>query len=151
MGSRAQRDESTVICGTFLHATGDAGLSIFLAWFSTMGEVWFCGKALRFIPINNTAKHLFAKQFFWKTGETMRIKNLTTPWQRSLGAMFHRHLGDTILLFAYPHPAARLFHTYFCPSLRIIALDDNGAPWSGRVTTTAPRLPPPSGGRSATT
>ena len=56
----------------------------------------------------------------------MRIKNLTTPWQRSLGAMFHRHLGDTVLLFAYHHPAPRLFHTYFCPSLRIIALDDDG-------------------------
>lgn len=56
----------------------------------------------------------------------MRIKNLTTPWQRSLGAMFHRHLGDTVLLFTYPHPAPRLFHTYFCPSLRIIALDDDG-------------------------
>jgi len=59
-------------------------------------------------------------------GETMRVKNLTTPWQRSLGAMFHRPLGDTILLFTYPHPAARLFHTYFCPSLRIIALDEHG-------------------------
>jgi hypothetical protein len=64
--------------------------------------------------------------FLGKTGETMRIKNLTTPWQRSLGAMFYRYLGDTLLLFAYPHPAPRLFHTYFCPSLRIIALGDDG-------------------------
>ncbi len=56
----------------------------------------------------------------------MRIKKLTTPWQRSLGAMFRRHLGDTIFLFAYPHPAPRLFHTYFCPPLRILALDDDG-------------------------
>jgi len=56
----------------------------------------------------------------------MRLKTLTTPWQRSLGAMFHRHLGDTLFLFAYPHPAPRLFHTFFCPPLRIIALDDAG-------------------------
>jgi len=63
---------------------------------------------------------------FGKTGETMRIKNLTTPWQRSLGAMFQPHLGDTILLFSYPHPAPRRFHTYFCRPLRILALDDDG-------------------------
>ena len=56
----------------------------------------------------------------------MRIKTLTTPWQRSLGAMFHRRLGESVLLFAYPHPAPRLFHTFFCPPLRIIALDDVG-------------------------
>jgi len=56
----------------------------------------------------------------------MNVKQLNTPWQRSMGAMFHRRLEDTVLLFVYPHTAPRLFHTYFCPSLRIIALDDEG-------------------------
>jgi hypothetical protein len=35
-------------------------------------------------------------------------------------------LGETILLFVFPHPVPRLWHTFFCPSLRIIALDDDG-------------------------
>jgi uncharacterized membrane protein (UPF0127 family) len=56
----------------------------------------------------------------------MRLKTLSTPWQRSLGAMFHRRLGDTVLLFAYSHPSSRLFHTFFCAPLRILALDDDG-------------------------
>lgn len=56
----------------------------------------------------------------------MEVKYLTTPWQRSRGAMFQKRLGETILLFAYPHAAPRLFHTFFCPPLRIIALDDDG-------------------------
>lgn len=56
----------------------------------------------------------------------MEVKYLTTPWQRSRGAMFQKRLGETILLFAYPHAAPRLFHTFFCPPLRILALDDDG-------------------------
>jgi hypothetical protein len=72
---------------------------------------------------------------FGRTGETMHLKALTTPWQRSLGAMFQRHLGETVLLFAYPHPAPRLFHTFFCPPLRIIALDDDGESLFDQVTS----------------
>ena len=53
-----------------------------------------------------------------------QIKLLTTPWQRAWGAMFRRSLGETVLVFVYPHPAERSFHTYFCPPLRIMALDD---------------------------
>jgi len=56
----------------------------------------------------------------------MNVKQLTTPWQHFRGAMFRKRLGETVLLFAYPHPAPRLFHTFFCPSLRIIALDNAG-------------------------
>jgi uncharacterized membrane protein (UPF0127 family) len=56
----------------------------------------------------------------------MNVKQLVTPWQRSIGAMFRKRLGETVLLFAYPHPAPRWFHTFFCPPLRIIALDDAG-------------------------
>jgi hypothetical protein len=47
--------------------------------------------------------------------------------------MFHRRLGETVLLFAYPHPASRLFHTFLCPPLRIIALDDDGEPLFDQV------------------
>lgn len=56
----------------------------------------------------------------------MNVKKLTTPWQRSIGAMFRKRLGETVLLFAYPDLAPRLFHTFFCPPLRIMALDDAG-------------------------
>jgi hypothetical protein len=60
------------------------------------------------------------------TGKQMNVKHLTTPWQRSRGAMFQNRLGETVLLFAYPLAAPRLFHTFFCPPLRVIALDDDG-------------------------
>lgn len=56
----------------------------------------------------------------------MKIRLLATPWQRAIGAMFRRSLGETVLIFVYPYPAARSFHTYFCPPLRILALDDDG-------------------------
>jgi len=55
----------------------------------------------------------------------MDLKQLTTPWQRFRGAMFQKRLGETVLIFSYPHAAPRLFHTFFCPPLRIIALDDD--------------------------
>lgn len=44
-------------------------------------------------------------------------------FQRSIGAMFRHSLGDDVLVFAYPFDAKRLFHTFFCPPLRMIALD----------------------------
>ena len=40
--------------------------------------------------------------------------------------MFKRGLGDTALVFQFPRPAARLFHTFFCPPLRILALSEGG-------------------------
>jgi hypothetical protein len=36
--------------------------------------------------------------------------------------MFRKTLGDTVLLFVYPSPSMRLFHTFFCPPLRIMAV-----------------------------
>ena len=56
----------------------------------------------------------------------MHVQHLTTPWQRSRGAMFRKRLGETVLLFAYPQTAPRIFHTFCCPPLRILALDDAG-------------------------
>ena len=64
----------------------------------------------------------------------MAVKQLTTPRQRSRGAMFRKRLGETLLLFAYPRAAPRLFHTFGCPPLRIIALDDDGEILFDRVT-----------------
>jgi hypothetical protein len=63
----------------------------------------------------------------------MDIQPLTAPWQRAMGAMFRRSLEDHALLFVYPHTAPRLFHTYFCPPLRIVALDRAGEILSDQV------------------
>jgi hypothetical protein len=56
----------------------------------------------------------------------MKTQILTTSWQRSMGAMFKKSLRDNTLVFVYPHPAPRLFHTFYCPPLRILALNDEG-------------------------
>jgi hypothetical protein len=56
----------------------------------------------------------------------MNLQLLTTPWQRALGAMFKPKLGDTVLVFVYPHAAPRLFHSLFCPPMRILTADDQG-------------------------
>jgi len=56
----------------------------------------------------------------------MNLRLLTTPWQRALGAMFRARLGDSGLVFLYPVSAPRLFHTIFCPPLRVTALSDDG-------------------------
>jgi len=47
---------------------------------------------------------------------------LTSSWGRSIGAMFQRRLSEP-LVFGYPFAASRLFHTFFCPPLRIVAYD----------------------------
>lgn len=56
----------------------------------------------------------------------MNLRLLTTPWQRALGAMFRTGLGDSELVFLYPYSAPRLFHTFFCPPLRLTALSEDG-------------------------
>ncbi len=40
--------------------------------------------------------------------------------------MFRRDLGDDVLVFVYRKPGKRTFHTWFCPPLRIVALDADG-------------------------
>jgi len=54
----------------------------------------------------------------------MDIRILSTSWQKAWGAMFRRTMEETVLVFAYPVAAPRLFHTFFCPPLRLIALDE---------------------------
>jgi len=56
----------------------------------------------------------------------IRFRILKTPWEKFLGAMFRRTLGSEVLVFSYEHPAERLFHTFFCPPLRILAVTDDG-------------------------
>lgn len=56
----------------------------------------------------------------------MQIRFLIDSNQRASGAMFLPPLKDELLVFVYPSPAPRLFHTFFCPPLRIIALDEDG-------------------------
>jgi hypothetical protein len=64
----------------------------------------------------------------------MDIQLLTTSWQRALGAMFRKRVGDTGLAFLYPFAAPRLFHTFFCPPLRLLALSEQGGIVFDRVT-----------------
>jgi len=56
----------------------------------------------------------------------MRLHFLTDSVQRSLGAMLMRDLKEDVLAFIYPSSAARTFHTFFCPPLRIVALNAQG-------------------------
>jgi len=64
----------------------------------------------------------------------MDLRLLTTSWRRSLGAMFRDRLGDTGLVFLYPFAAPRLFHTLFCPPLRLTALSEEGEVIFDQVT-----------------
>lgn len=56
----------------------------------------------------------------------MRLHFLIDSVQRALGAMLMRDLKEDVLAFIYPSSAARTFHTFFCPPLRIVALDVTG-------------------------
>lgn len=56
------------------------------------------------------------------------VRYLTRGWERGLGAMFRRGLDGEILVFVYLRPAAHLYHTFFSPPLRMLALDDDGSP-----------------------
>ena len=74
----------------------------------------------------------------------MEIRLLTTSWQRALGAMFRKSLGNTGLAFLYPYIAPRLYHTFFCPPLRLTAFSEQGKIIFDRVTPSRRfvRLPP---------
>ena len=56
----------------------------------------------------------------------MRVQFLVDSSQRSFGAMFQKSLKEDLLVFLYPIPAPRTFHTFFCPPLRMIALGEQG-------------------------
>jgi hypothetical protein len=56
----------------------------------------------------------------------MQLHFMVTSQQRATGAMFCRNLDTAILAFIYPNDSVRIFHTLFCPPLRIVALDAGG-------------------------
>ena len=56
----------------------------------------------------------------------MRVHFIVTSRQRALGAMFSKNLNDEMLVFFYPESAPRTFHTFFCPPIKMIALDADG-------------------------
>ena len=55
-----------------------------------------------------------------------RYQWMDTHLKRMVGAQFRTSLGNEILVFHYPHPAKRFFHTMGCPPLRIVVLDIDG-------------------------
>ena len=56
----------------------------------------------------------------------MQLHFLVNSDQRAFGAMFMQNLNEDILAFVYPTDEARIFHTFFCPPLRIVALSTEG-------------------------
>lgn len=52
-----------------------------------------------------------------------RYQWMDTHYKRMMGAQFKASLGQEIFVFHYPHPAKRLFHTMWCPPLRIVVLN----------------------------
>ncbi|MCJ7432281.1 MAG: hypothetical protein MUO77_02210 [Anaerolineales bacterium] len=56
----------------------------------------------------------------------MQLHFLVTSEQRATGAMFFRNLKEDMLAFVYSVDSTRTFHTFFCPSLRIVALSEDG-------------------------
>lgn len=56
----------------------------------------------------------------------MRVQFLVDASQRSYGAMFSRSLKEELLVFLYPASITHTFHTFFCPPLRMVALDEQG-------------------------
>ncbi len=63
----------------------------------------------------------------------MKIYPLMYAYQQFFGAMFRASLRDDLLAFIYPFPAERCFHTFFCPPLRMVALDARGEVVCDRV------------------
>jgi hypothetical protein len=47
---------------------------------------------------------------------------MNTSLKRFIGAQFRKSLDGEVLVFRYPHPAQHLFHTMWCPPLRIVVL-----------------------------
>ena len=56
----------------------------------------------------------------------MQLQFLVTSHQRASGAMFMPNLNREVLAFVYPTEEARRFHTFFCPPMRIVALNAEG-------------------------
>ena len=55
-----------------------------------------------------------------------KIILVRSAFSQALGVMFRRRLGEKVFVFIYPTKARRLFQTFFCPPLRIVALEKMG-------------------------
>ncbi|MBT4459960.1 MAG: hypothetical protein HOC56_16990 [Anaerolineae bacterium] len=51
-----------------------------------------------------------------------KIVVLNSAFAQALGVMFRRELSEQVFVFPYPTKARRLYQTFFCPPLRIVAL-----------------------------
>jgi len=47
---------------------------------------------------------------------------MNTSLKRVIGAQFRKSLEGDVLVFRYPHPTKHIFHTMWCPPLRIVVL-----------------------------
>jgi hypothetical protein len=63
----------------------------------------------------------------------MNVKYLISSSQRSNGAMFAKSLKEELLVFLYPTETAHIFHTFFCPPVRMVALNQKGKPIFDKV------------------
>lgn len=72
------------------------------------------------------------------------VEVFETPGARRRGAMFAQALGERVLVFRWPRASRRLFHSFFCPPLRVLALGENGEIVFDRVVLPGRlvRLPP---------
>jgi hypothetical protein len=52
-----------------------------------------------------------------------KIVLLRSAFSQALGVMFRRRLGENIFVFPYPKKSRRLFQTFFCSPMRILALE----------------------------
>ncbi len=57
---------------------------------------------------------------------SLRLHLLLTTEQRARGAMLFKDLKNDLLALIYPRGAKRIFHTFFCPPMRIVALCGDG-------------------------
>lgn len=65
-------------------------------------------------------------------------------FRRAIGAMFRKPHQVGKIVFRYRHPRPRLFHTFFCPPLRIQAFEASGRKVFDRVVPPGQivKLPP---------
>ena len=52
---------------------------------------------------------------------------MDTLLQRLMGAQFRKNLNGEILIFRYPFPATRMFHTMWCPPRKIVVLEQDSS------------------------
>ena len=56
----------------------------------------------------------------------MRLQFLIFPWQHASGAMFCKDLKEDLLVVGYHPEVPRPCHTFFCPPMKIVALNAEG-------------------------